>query len=172
MLAQVGALRHTATILFGRALLPQLSGNCRLANFTFQLDFLACSKILAQHFAFSMGWKMWRNEFVWPECAPGTAGMNSPGLQQGMRCCQWCPFTRAQMPSQRTGFLTWICTLFNSFCICVLTAVCAWVTVPALIYKVLVYAGLNDLLTKPVWIRSLPFQGSSTLTAYASLDWW
>lgn len=58
------------------------------------------------------------------------------------------------MPSQRTGFLTWICTLFNSFCICVLTAVCARVSVPALIYKVLVYAGLNDLLTKPVWIRS------------------
>lgn len=124
----------------------------------FQLDFVACSKILAQHFAFSMGWKMWRNEFAWPECAPGTAGMNSPGLQQGMRCCQQCPFTRVQMPSQRTGFLTWLCTLFNSFCICVLITVCALLTVPALIYKVLVYAGLNDLL---VWVRSslLAFSG-------------
>lgn len=58
----------------------------------FQLDSLACSKILAQRFAFSMGWKMWHNEFVWPECAPGTEGMISPGLKQGDEMLPGMPF--------------------------------------------------------------------------------
>lgn len=73
---------------------------------------------------------------------------------RGMRCCQGCPFTRAQMLSQRTGFVMWIGTLCNDFYIWVLITVCAWVTVPALIRKALVYAGLNGFLTKLAWIRS------------------
>lgn len=145
----------------------------------FQLDFLACSKILAQRFAFSMGWKMWRNEFVWSESAPGTEGLHSPGLKdrtiqrRRMRCCQWFPFTRAQMPSPRRGFLMWTGSLHNVFRISVLITARKSVPVPALIYKELGYADLNDFLTKLVWIRSLflPFQGSSILTTYASLNW-
>lgn len=62
--------------------------------------------------------------------------------------------------------------MFNSFCICVLITVCALLTVPALIYKVLVYAGLNDLLTKLVWVRSslLAFSGVLSPNSMCQFD--
>lgn len=70
------------------------------------------------------------------------------------------------MPSQRRGFRLWTGSLCKGFHISVLITAHKLVTVPALIYKELVYADLNDFLTKLVWIRSLflPFQGSSILT--------
>lgn len=109
---------------------------------------------------------MWHNEFVWPEHTAGTEGMLSAGPKDrtgqrwGMRCCPGGPFTRAQMPSQKIRFLMWTSSLHNGFHISVLIRVCKSVTVPALIYKELVYAGLNDFLTKAVWIApayGLPF---------------
>ena len=66
----------------------------------------------------------------------------------------------------------WTGSLHNGFHISVCITASESVTVPALMYKELVYADLNDFLTKLVWIRSLflPFQGSSILTTYASLN--
>lgn len=75
----------------------------------FQLAFLACGKIRAQCFAISTGWKMWHDEFAWPESTPGTEGTCLPGWKdttdqgRGTNCCQGRPFCRAPTPSPSSG---------------------------------------------------------------------
>lgn len=64
------------------------------------------------------------------------------------------------MPSQKIRFLMWTSSLHSGFHTSVLITECKSVNVPALIHKELVYAGLNDFLTKSVWIAPayrLPF---------------